>query len=453
MRSLVLVLGFVAACGTVKDPHALPDAPPPPDAPPDAPPAPVKVTVVSEDGDGLPAQGARVLFQAPDGAVVFDGVVDANGQVEQPFPTGGSITAIRVIEDTSTYRAAIITTLRGAKPGDDATIGVAKTPTVNNQGGATSMTANFSTYPGASYYQVYTECGTAFTSTSPARLNFRDSCHGSTFDLLLVASGGTLTTPQFIRLNGVVHQSGGTFTIPSSYSPMSNFTVNARNVPTEIDSMSVMRASVLNQTPVVYQYANATVGSGTITTQVPYPASFGSRSDIEISMYRSDSPATYRHEARTADLSSTFDADISKMELPWLGSVEFTNSGMRWTQLTTGGSPDGSLLVWGGRWYIGEKSMNLVWRVVQDPSTTTTGVELPRLPAAYAEFDPAQQSVPVSVNRELSGFVLVDYDNLDNYDDFRQAAETLSGWEIGRVGRFPNTAFSRRTLTVGRVRL
>jgi hypothetical protein len=77
---ILALAAAVAACGKVQG--EMPDGP----VTPDAPPAPVKVTTLTHLADGMPDPSAKVIFQDPDGNVVFEGQVDAAGKLEAPLP-------------------------------------------------------------------------------------------------------------------------------------------------------------------------------------------------------------------------------------------------------------------------------------------------------------------------------------------------------------------------------
>src|SRR5262245_52056813 len=98
--ALVVVLGFVSACGKVMTTSLTSDASldgeiviDSHDAPPDMI-GPVKVQVLSDTGDGIPVTTARVLFLDANGQLVLDKMVDANGRADADMAAGGSVTAI-----------------------------------------------------------------------------------------------------------------------------------------------------------------------------------------------------------------------------------------------------------------------------------------------------------------------------------------------------------------------
>lgn len=437
---VVAMAGLGVGCGQVKN-H--PDAGA--DAAIDAMPAPVKATVLTTLGDGAPDTTAKLVFQDPDGNVVSDVMVDAMGGAQAMLPRGGTVTAIRITTDTSANLVASLTTISGVKPGDDLTLGLKASATITNQGGQTTMTATFPAASGATSYQFYTSCGFSGLSTtspaSPVTLSFRDSCHGTTFDLLGVAFGGTV--PQFVKLTNVNYQSGGSFNVPVGFIPMANFTVNLTNIPDVVSSMSVSRSTMIGNLPVYG--AGVGVGdppAGGLTVPVTFPQNVGTRSELSIFMSRPDAEHGQRHEVHTATLGTSASVDLGTLQLPWFTGITPTLTGATWTMVAPGDAPDGMMTRWSGGWIDGTRSVSIAWSVVQPAEMT--GMTLPRLPAAYAMLDPGQQTVAVTPGTMT--LYMADFDNLAGYDELRQMPETLLTQPIGTMGAFVGMPFQRRSI-------
>lgn len=426
-RAWALLLAM-AACGEVLEP--------------DVPPPPVKVTVLTYAGDGLPEPGAWMIFHDTEGRLVSEGPVDAMGKLEAPLPTGGSVTEVRIVVDTATVLRAEITTITGVHPGDDLTFGFKARPTDVSQGGLTTMSASFTPAPGAADHRFYTTCGvTSAGTTSPVTLSFRDSCHGPTFDLLVVASGGALTVPQFISLSNVEYQSGQSFTVPGGYSTMGSFTVNALSVPPEISSLVVTRSSMFEHTAVGSQ--TVMVGdpaAGTVSVDVPFATGVGTRSEVSLTFSRSDAFGEQQHSLHTSMLTSSVDVDLGHAAVPWLKNPAVTPTGLTWAIAAQGDGPDGMVSVWSGRWMADGRAVNIGWRIAHPVSTT--GLPLPSLSPTHAAVDPQAQTVPVTPD---SGVVsIVDYDVVTGYDEFRQQPDTLVAPSIDLMGAFVGMPFQRR---------
>jgi hypothetical protein len=436
---VVAMAGLGVACGEVKNNN---DAGPG-DAEIDAMLGPVKATVLTTIGDGLPDPTAKLLFLDPDGNVVSDTAVDAMGHAQAMLPRGGTVSAIRIITDTAATLSASITTISAVKPGDDLTFGVKASATITNQGGQTTMTATFPLATGATSYQFYTPCGFAGSSTaSPVTLSFRDSCHGATFDLLGIAFGPT--TPLFLRLSNVNYQSNGSFNIPAGFGTMANYTVNLSNIPDVVSSLSVSRNTMIENLPVYGQGIGAgDPPAGTLAVLVPYPQGVGPRSELSISMLRPDAQHNERHEVHTATLGTSANVDLGKQQLPWFSNITQTLTGGTWTMVAPGDAPDGMMTRWSGRWTSGARSVFLTWFVVQPADMA--GATLPKLPVLYSNLDPGQQTVAVTPTSMI--FYMADYDNLTSYDELRQMPETLLLPSIGSMGAFVGMPFQRRLIS------
>jgi hypothetical protein len=445
MASIGAVL--VAGCGEVKG-DSPPDGPTA-DGPP-APPAPVKVTVLTNAGDGLPDLTAKVLFLDGAGTVVFDGAVDSQGRAEAALPNGGSVSAIRVLTDTPTARSAFVSTTLGVKPGDDLTFGIKPPPTILNQGGQTTMTANFTMLPAAqapATYQFITACGaTTVAPSAPAvaTLTFRDSCHGANFDMLVVASGGALTAPMFIKVVNITHQNGTAFNVLGGFSTMSPFTVNMSNIPDVISTLNLTRSSMIDGVAVAAQpFASVDPPAGDFSASVPFPQTFGTRSQISVTLGRADATNQQQHEVRTPTLSQPVAIDLGKLQLPWITALALQSTGLTWTTVAAGDAPDGMVATWFGRWTDGTRTTSVVWRIAQPGDAA--GATLPKLPSAYAAFDPSQQTVTITPTIGLIS--IVDYASVPSYDEFRRMPETLVS-TIASLGAFVNLPLQRRITNI-----
>jgi hypothetical protein len=406
----------------------------------------VKATVLSLVSDGAPDTTATVVFQNADGSVASDGAVDAAGHAQAMLPGGGSVTSIRITSDTPNGLTAQVTTILGVKPGDDLTFGFKAAGTITNQGGQTSMAVSFTAPDAGASYTAYTACGSVASTPavppSPLTLQFRDSCHGATFDLVVVASGGKLASPMFAKLTGVAHANGESFTIPQGFTTMASYAVNMTNIPDAVSSLTVTRSSMIDSTPAADEVFPATdPPAGPLSITLPFPQAFGTRSQVAVTMNRADATSTQRHERHTATLMPSADFDLGT-QLPWLGSVAVTATGASWATVVPGDAPDGMLTQWVGRWNDGARPVTILWRVVQPAEAS--GMTLPRLPAAYAALDPGQQAVTVTPT--TVGIVMVDYDKVAGYDELRQMPETLALSSIGSIGAFVDVAFGRRVV-------
>lgn len=434
---VVAAAGLLGACGeVVKNPAS--------DGSVDAPQATVSVTVLSPIGDGLPDPSAKVVFQDPDGAVVSDVAVDAMGHAEAVLPRGGTVSAIRLVVDTAAELSASVTTVLGVKPGDNLTLGLKANATVTTLGGQTQMKATF-TPPadGSGKYSFYTPCALSIAGASPATLNFWDSCHGDTFDVLAVTTNAANGTPMFLKESGVKYVSGGMFGINGLFTPMNNFTLILTNIADAVNSASVARASLNGNLPSFrFSVPIGDPPAGSTSVTLPYPQGFGTRSELSITMGRPDAQVPQRHEVHTDSLGPSATVDLGKLPLPWFSDVTQTPTGGTWRMVAGGGAPDGMLTSWSGTWNDGARPISVAWKVVQPADLA--GMKLPKLPAAYAMVDPGQQTAAVTPSG--MSLYMADYDTVAGYDELRQMPETLLTTTVGTMGAFVGKPFQRRIL-------
>jgi hypothetical protein len=403
----------------------------------------VAVTVLTTTGDGKPDATARVVFQDPDGAVVADLMVDAQGHAQSPLPRGGSVTA--VVQSTSgTSVTAAATTITSVAPGDNLTFGQAAQPGVL-QGGLTSMMVTFPPVADATLYSFSTSCGTIKSASSPASINFRDSCHGATFDLLGTTNADGV--PMYVRLANVTYQAGGTFGVPTTFLPMPSYTVTAHNVPAEVSAMSVSRASLAGNLAVASITANVSGDppAGNVTVHMAFPDGFGTRSDLDLIMGRNDAAIPQHVEVHTAGLGTSADVDVAPQPLPWITNFAQTATGATWTQVAAGDGTGTAMLTWTGTWSAGGTAYTGTRTVVQPLSGVTNSMTLSVLPAAYMAIDPVQQTVVVTPSS--ANLVMGNYDLPNSDAQIRQMPQILLTDPAGNMGALLGTAFQRRIVS------
>jgi hypothetical protein len=445
-KHCLLLLLFVMACGEVRQ-QPLDAFPPGDDAPPDAPDptGPVKVTALTYAGDGQPELLTRLIFQDSDGNVVLEGPVDMMGKLEALLPTGGSVTSIRTLTDTPDQLDAELTTIVGVRPGDDLIVGLKPPPRLVNQGGLTTMTVGFTPFADATDHVFYTTCGQVLAgAVSPATLRFRDSCREDMFDVVLVASGGSVSPPRFIKLTDVAYENGGSFSFPGIYSIMTDFTVNVANMPGEATSLGVVRSSILDVTSVATQSVSIRPTAGNLSVVVPHPPGVGTRSEVALTISRTrDAYGIQQHAVHTATLGVSVAVDLGAQQLPWFATLGATPTGVAWTQRVAGERPDGMVVEWRGSWIANGRFTTIAWRIAQP--VTEGGITLPRLPAAHARFDPQAQTVEVTP--QSGAVALVDYDIITSYDAFRQQPDTLVTTFLSAMGAYVDVPYQRRMYT------
>jgi hypothetical protein len=322
----LVLIGFVAACGTVK-PGQLPDAPPP-DAPIDAiTRGTVKATVLDPGGTGAPAVGATVVFLDPDGTLVKRIATDAMGKANADLLPGGSVTSIALINNSSQ-----IQTVLAVKPGDDLVLGIRNTDFT----AAGTFTVNYPTFAGAASYQIAGPCGVVFVSapaagTPPpttATLSMDNSCKQNTMEIVVTPNDSTGTPIVGLSKSGVAFTNGGSTTLTGAYQSLRSFTASYTNINSIVASMFMSRGapdasgivtSLSAAPPTASQVLN-TSGAAASTARVTTRFTLATRSFQEVRQNLSGSAATYGLDA-TANLlpwinQPSFDAASGKLVIP-----------------------------------------------------------------------------------------------------------------------------------------
>lgn len=444
VKNIVLVVGLLVGCGGAEDdrPGGGPDGGPVVgDGGPDDPLRPVTVTALTENFNGELDTTTRVLFRGPTDEVVYDGVVDASGRIQAMLPDGGSVTAIRILSESSTRRHVLITTIREVAPGDELVVGMEAAPTLTSQGAMTTMTASFTPVAGAGRHMFYTGCGELLDNTSPATLRFYDSCRGATFDLLVVASGGTLLVPRFVFVGGITHAANGAIAVPGLATPMTIQTVTAVNPPPGLSGMTLYRGSVLGDTTVAKFEASS---SSPPSYVFHYPQGVGSQTEVSAFVGRGTFRSNHQYVERTNNITDSVTIDLAD-PLPWLAAPVLSPTGLAWTTAVPGAAPDAAVISWTGTWTAGGVTTELEWRVMQSAATATTGMALPMLPAGYAELDPGQQAAGTVTLGQIDA-QLIDYDMVAGYAAFRRRADTLAYGELGQLADVARKPARRRVV-------
>ena len=194
----------------------------------------VELTVLSLDSDGLPDTGAVAMFVDPNGNLIADGLVDAAGHAQADMPDGGSVTVLRINDETPTHRNVGLTTITAVRPGDKLVVGDTASPTAF-PGAPTTMAVTFTPYAANYSYMFYTACGGTGGSSGTASLSLYDACHGNTFDLLAVATS-TDTPPdvRYVAIPNVPYVANGTITVPNAWSSTGSFMATLANVPANL---------------------------------------------------------------------------------------------------------------------------------------------------------------------------------------------------------------------------
>lgn len=448
--SLLAVMAF--GCGEVRtDPDS-------PDAGPDGAPEQektVKVKVSGMDptgvyGTGVADPNAIVIFSGADNTVLQQGKVNAQGEAEATVPAGSMVQTLQVLETSATAKRVFIMTFHDVKPGDVLNAGVPRSLPGPR---TTSTTMNGLFAPNQAYTHIYhTECDAPSPTASPFAFTFYEGCHGDTVDILGIQTS-TATPPTVSRyaVTRAPYASAGMITLNANWQPMATFVATMTNLPDDITNLSISRATFM-RTGVAAPIASQSVSlgdppAGAAAGSILYAPGVGVRAAITANLSKTGSNYPHRIEVQTSDVSGTQTIDYNELSVPWITAVTYTAAERKitWTEVASGaGSPDARVSASTFGYTRDTVSYSVTAYDISKPSATLSLVFAP-LPAAYAEFDPAQQTVPVNSRIALVSYI--DQSNINGYDEARAHGMSLVS-TIGTTDRFTDQSFTRRS-TVG----
>jgi hypothetical protein len=399
----------------------------------------VELSVLSTSFDGLPDTGATAVFLDPGGALIADGLVDGAGHAQADMPNGGSVTVIRIADQSSTERDVTMTTITSVKPGDKLVVGSTLSPRAF-PGTPATMNVAFTPYAANYSYMFYTACGGIGGSSGAATIYLYDTCHGGTFDLVAVATS-TSTPPdvRYVNLPNVTYAANGSITVPNTWMTSDSFMATLANVPVGISNLALTHSSYLGETPAAPGDVSAdSPAPGVVSMTAAYVQGLGTRSQVDIALHDTNASGFQRFSARVASVAGTQGLDLSQEPLPWIvGALTETPTSIAWEQLNTG-TPDVRLVTWAGHWAVGARTDYINWTI--EDGTATTSLTLPGLPSKYGEYDPAQAT---SVVLGHGGVQYIDVDRLHGYDEARAYGPNLSD-AFEDLGVFVDMPIQRR---------
>jgi hypothetical protein len=429
----------IDAPGQPIDAPAIDSPPPPVDAP-----SRVSVTVLGDDGSGLPDTTARVIFADPANRLVQQGLVGAAGDASADLPGGGLVHVMRVIDFSTTRRFVRLLSMR-VQPGDNLTFGGAASAP---QGSRISVEGTFTPIESVSTQYTFTNpCGRSFASSSSGnviRLDAAAGCLPATFEVL-----GTTDFPNSLPVQRFVWfkaTPAGGFAAPAM-TDMQPFTAVINRVP--VGSF----VDVAHNTALPPYFgrafgldAHATATSSTVAVAPfypPPPADSPAIGIVDVRIRKTQTSEVLQVlQARVAGSAASTVMDLEELPLPVVESAP-TLSGkvVSWTQ-TGSGAPDLRQVTIASGYAIGGLDYTVNWTVLDGGSDST--VELPGLPAMFADFDPTQQPAP----SPGTGRVLyVNYSNVQGFGAARRLAlGSLTGDGLAFIGSglFEGELFSVR---------
>lgn len=356
---------LVGACGEI-----VPTAPTDAADPVDAGPGRVDVTVFTQDDNGLPAPGVRVVFVARDGQLIADVTADPEGKASAIVgPEGATVYVVRLPRD--------ITGIVGAVPGDQLMFG-SRGRTGSTRG---TMTVQLPPPGSGETFVVETGCGTASgpSTSSSLTLVIDSRCQGPTFPLLATAQSGNSVSGA-LYIPEVTFVSNGTVTIPGWPQTTSGiFTLTG--VPTGVANLDI-GAKLRTADSVLYTGlpVRIPVNESMATMYRGLPQA-GTTLEISAKMFRAD--AVTQQFTQRVPLTTAYTASTAGIA-PFLTEAfhDFSTRTLTWTQ-DGGGAIDATVI--DGRWYRYQNSSNYNYRLIMPPSETAS-FRFPPLPAALDDF-------------------------------------------------------------------
>lgn len=417
-----LLTPTLVGCGEVTAPPDEAPEPEPPAAEPPVAALPVRVTALTDTGDGRPDQGATALFVGPDGALVAEVPVDADGKASATLPAGGTVHTLRVIA-RGNARTVSIQSVLGVAPGDELVLG--RQRRVDDPTAITRALAGSFTSAGAgARHSFFTECGAAFADAPPLSLPVRADCPAKR--LRLLATAVTASGELLFTTTDVDTTPGASFTVPATWQPMRNFSLVVERTPPELFGIGLNRFTLLGAGASPVAHGAGTLVSapspGTNVAAVPFPPAVGGRALLEAFLSSAAPASDQLLTARTADLATSATLDASELEVPWLlGKPTPSATGVSWRQRDAG-APDLRLWTWAGTFTAGGLVTTVRWSVAD--SGTSPAATLPGLPPQLAALDPLQQ-LPGAVTPLQATVQYVDHSEVAGYAQARRNAFEL----------------------------
>jgi len=419
MRVPTVLLSFVllAACGEVIqiEPDASPD--PAGDAGADAPPpdlsGPIQVTVMSPAPTGGPAVGATIVVSDRNGTRTA--TTGSDGKATVTALPESSVTAVVTYVDDDDEPGAAITTVVGARPGDDLVLGPQRRVATDPG----KMTVRFPAYNLSggtlSHYYIFNGCTATHMSPAAAEteVSFR-GCNAGTITALVVAYGtdgtllGSISREQTFSANG-------TIAITGTWTTTGRMTARYSHVPYEVSKLVVRRINGAASTR--YSSAVGTIEHPSPTQEllVTHPAFHNSATVVTTVSSGSDRRQIF---AEALSSSPSYDMSFENMLLPWLSEpkVDLGQRSVSWTA-STGAAADGGVVQL--HYQSADKKWAIQWRVIAPPGVTTASQ--PDLPAELDALELGVGAIPTLFQGSL-----FDLPEHTGYDAFRPHADRES---------------------------
>ncbi len=414
MRSSIAILSILiaAACGKVRLPGASQgdgggsadggggDA---------TAPGPVSVTVLSFDGLRTPVEGIKVAFFEADGEHRATVDTDAEGTATAELAPGGAVVAL-VAGGTLGVPSRMARAVLGVAPGDDIVIGGDAFV-----GGAqvAAMTLTLPVLTGATFYTVYTPCGTFGDGTNVVPLYFYSGCDLDSFAYVALASGDA--GPSFAREEEAAVIDGGNYDATSAWQMTPTRPFRFTGVPAEALSIEVGVSAVRagdQQLDLFLARGSAPAGEDMLTLRPERIPGYDETMIYGVVRAEQASLGVFQF-ARWLGPDESTDSDLAALMLPWISPVAFDSAtrSLRW-RIVGGGDYDVTYLTLIASVDDGETLVETQWYVEAPPGIEE--IVLPELPDDLSDY-----YLPDPQNVYAYGQI-VDSDQLDGYPAARQ---------------------------------
>lgn len=380
-------------------------------APPDAQTrGPVSVHVLSLTNDGLPEQGATVLFYEPDGTLADRKLSDANGDATAELEAGGMVTVVR-LRSSNTH----ITTVAAVQLDDVITVG---RPESSSSSSSETLRVVVPSFANATSYSASVGCGSGYgepgTGSTTAFTVSLNDCE-PTGDILVRANVGNNSyfvgqNDVSMAANGVIDLSGQSWQFLSQ----SNFSLGLTNIPAGLDYLNAFRRTLSPNGAIYSDYADGVQSpiAGSTALAMGYPPGIGSGTYVQATFEKWDGndPALQIAAAKLATVSSSYTFDLINL-LPWVTRPAFDGANLSWS----GGAGGDAVVIDLNMYSNTQPATYATWRLVLPPGTTS--VTLPELPV---DLDSLWNVAGASYYGETT---IIELGPIAGYDPFRSDME------------------------------
>lgn len=406
---------------------------------PDAPPQPqaTRFRALTLDGTGNPATDATFLVQDASGGVVATGAVDVDGYFSVDLLEPVTVTLIRKEQDDASSRSYVLETLLGVKPGDDLVFGIYGTQTLDY---TSTMSTVVSKVPNYSKHSLATPCFNDNTNADGAiTLRFTDACHGATFEVFGVATGGP-GADRFFYEPSQTFQGEGTFTAPEFVNTVRPFTMSLTNLPTDVSFGSASRSTLVGTTEAYTSGASVSDPAGNVDLALIYPPFPEQRVQTQVNLSPGTTLMSYFDDRRSTAVNAVTTIDFAEHPLPVLDTLTMDQTGFQWTESANSGTGDMAGAFGYYQWTDDmQRAVAVQWRIFG--ATLTSPLVMPRLPDDLASLDPQNQAVLVNV---YGGIVGIEVDRIQGYDEMRPVFD-MTLFEIDQIEvLYPGESFVMR---------